>query len=158
MKTRYAFFFLIAAAILIIDQFAKYLIRSRLNAWGVIGISPFFNIVYVENTGSAFGMFKGLGNAFFISVAVIAIAAVSYMIVRDGSNRWGFSLILGGATGNLVDRVAYGHVLDFLDFYVGKHHWPAFNVADSALTIGIILLLAKSFFSAGEPALREKNR
>jgi signal peptidase II len=149
MKIRYTHFFLISATILILDQYTKYLIKSHLSAFEVVGISPFFNIVYVENTGSAFGMFKNLGNAFFITIAILATIAVTFLIVRDSNNRVSFSLILGGAMGNLADRIVYGYVVDFLDLHAGKYHWPAFNIADSALTVGIVLLLTKSFFAAG---------
>ncbi len=144
MKTRYPLFFLISLAICALDQFTKYIIKSRFHVFDVIAVLPFFNIVYVENAGSAFGMLKGLGNVFFIAIAAFAIAVVAFLIVRDGDNRLGFSLILGGAAGNLADRVIYGYVIDFLDLYAGKYHWPAFNVADAALTVGIALLLTRS--------------
>lgn len=144
MKTRYPIFFFISLVIFVLDQFTKYFIKSHLHPFDAIAVLPFFNIVYVENAGSAFGMLKGLGNAFFIPIAVLAVAVVAFLVVRDRDNRLGFSLILGGAAGNLADRVIYGYVIDFLDLYAGKHHWPAFNVADSALTIGIVLLLTKS--------------
>jgi signal peptidase II len=107
---------------------------------------PFFNIVYVENIGSAFGMFKSLGNVFFIIVAALAMVFVSILIIKDKDNRLSFSLILGGAAGNLTDRIIRGYVIDFLDMYVGRYHWPAFNVADSALTIGIFLIALGLFF------------
>jgi signal peptidase II len=150
MKYRYAVFFVISLAVFILDQVTKYLITSHLRLFQVIPVMPFFNIVYVDNTGSAFGMFKGLGNPFFIGIAGAAIIAVAVMIIKDRENRLGLSLILGGAAGNLADRVIHRYVIDFLDFYAGKHHWPAFNVADSALTVGIALLLIKTVFHRTE--------
>ncbi|MDI6800529.1 MAG: signal peptidase II [Thermodesulfovibrionales bacterium] len=139
-------FFLIALFIFILDQLTKYLIKTQVSLFEVIRILPFFNIIYVENTGSAFGMFKGLGNTFFIIIALAAAVFVSVLIIRDKQNRPAFSFILGGAAGNLTDRIIYGYVIDFLDFYIGRFHWPAFNVADSALTIGILFLMIKTVF------------
>lgn len=143
MKNRYPAYFLVALIVLILDQMTKYLVRGRLSLFEVINVLPFFNIVYVENVGSAFGMFRGLGNTFFIFFAAAAILVVVVMIIKDRENRLGFSLILGGASGNLIDRLLHGHVIDFLDVYAGRYHWPSFNVADSALTIGIVLLFFK---------------
>jgi signal peptidase II len=140
--------FLVALIIFILDQFTKYLITSYVSPYEIIRVLPFFNIVYVENIGSAFGMFKSLGNIFFIAVAALAMVFVTILIIKDKDNRLSFSLILGGAAGNLVDRLVYGYVIDFLDVYAGRYHWPAFNVADSALTIGIVLMVLKMFFAS----------
>lgn len=139
--------FVIALIILVLDQTTKYLVKSHISPFEIIRILPFFNIVYVENTGSAFGMFRSLGNVFFIAVAALAMVFVSILIIQDKDNRLNLSLILGGAAGNLTDRLIYGYVIDFLDVYVSRYHWPAFNVADSALTIGILLLMIKTVFS-----------
>jgi signal peptidase II len=144
MKTRTASYFMLAFVVFVLDQGTKYVVMDNLSIYGVIKVMPFFNIVYYRNIGSAFGMFKGLGNPFFIFVSAAAIVAVSVMIIKDRDNRLGFSLILGGAAGNLSDRIAHGYVVDFLEVYAGNFYWPAFNVADSALTIGIGLLLIKS--------------
>ena len=144
MKSRTAAFFVLAFVVFALDQGTKYLIMKNLNLYQVINALPFFNVVYYRNIGSAFGMFKGLGNPFFIFMSAAAIVAVSVMIIKDGDNRLAFSLILGGAAGNLADRVAHGYVIDFLEVYAGNFYWPAFNVADSALTIGIVLLMIKS--------------
>ena len=148
MKNSPSVFFLTSFIIFVLDQVTKYLIRSHLSLFEVINVLPFFNIVYVENTGSAFGMFKGLGNIVFIAIASVAIVSVVVLLIKDRENRTGFSLILGGAAGNLADRVFLGHVVDFLDVFVGKFHWPAFNVADSALTVGIALLAVNSLLQA----------
>ncbi|MCL4492604.1 MAG: signal peptidase II [Nitrospirae bacterium] len=147
MKNKTAFFFLIALSVFVLDQLAKYLIRTYIGPFDVIRVLPFFNIVYVENIGSAFGMFKGLGNTFFVIIALLAMALISALIIRDKDNRLIFSLILGGTAGNLMDRIIHGYVIDFLDVYAGRYHWPAFNVADSALTIGVALLICKTFFN-----------
>ena len=140
------FYFLVSLSIFTLDQFTKYLIKSYVSPYEIIRVLPFFNIVYVENIGSAFGMFKSLGNAFFIAIAALAIIFVTVIILKGKHDRVAFSLILGGAVGNLTDRLIHGYVIDFLDIYVGRFHWPAFNVADSALTIGMSLLVIKIFF------------
>lgn len=142
--------FVIALIIFIFDQFTKYLIKSHVSPYEVIRVLPFFNIVYVENIGSAFGMFKSLGNAFFMVIAALAMVFVTVLIIKDRDNRLSFSLILGGAAGNLTDRIIRGYVIDFLDVYAGRFHWPSFNVADSALTIGIFMFALKLFFEYKE--------
>jgi signal peptidase II len=144
MKTRTAAYFVLAFVVFVLDHGTKYLIMKNLNLYQVINALPCFNVVYYRNVGSAFGMFKGLGNPFFILVSTAAIVAVSVMIFKDRHHRLGFSLILGGAAGNLADRIAHGYVIDFLELYAGNFYWPAFNVADSALTIGIVLLMIQS--------------
>src|SRR5208337_2725115 len=146
MKNRHFTFFLISLFIFILDQLTKYFIKTHVGPFEVVRVTSFFNIVYVLNTGSAFGMFKSMGNLFFIIVALSAMVLLSFLIIKDSHNRFPFALILGGAAGNLTDRILLGHVIDFLDFYAGSHHWPAFNVADSALTVGISLLLIKTVF------------
>jgi len=144
MKTRPASFFVVAFVVFALDQATKYLIVTSLSPYQVIKALPFFNVVYYRNIGSAFGMFKSLGNPFFIVVSAAAIVAVSVMIVKDCDNRLGFSLILAGAAGNLTDRIIRGYVIDFIEVYAGNFYWPAFNIADSALTIGIALLMIKA--------------
>lgn len=123
-----------------IDQITKYLIRKNLSPHEVINILPGLNIVHVSNTGAAFGILRGAGNLFFIGISVIAIAVILYLLIKEKRHLLPYSLILGGAIGNLIDRITIGHVTDFIDLYVGRFHWPAFNVADSSLTVGIIIL------------------
>jgi len=146
MKQRLSFYLIVALIVLILDQSTKTLIKLYVYPFEVIRILPFFNIVYVENTGSAFGLFKSLGNTFFIIISIFAITLVSFLLVKEKDNRLCYSLIIGGAAGNLVDRIIYGYVIDFFDFHIAGVHWPVFNIADSALTIGIILLFYKTLF------------
>ncbi len=146
MKKRRYIFFLVSLFIFALDQLTKYFIKTHVGPFDVVRVTSFFNIVHVLNTGSAFGMFRSLGNLFFIVVTLSAMALLIFLALKDSDNRFAFALILGGAAGNLADRILFGHVIDFLDFYAGAHHWPAFNVADSALTIGISLLLIKTVF------------
>ena len=144
VRSRPAVYFVVSFAVFLLDQYTKHLIRTGVELYRSIPVTSFFDIVHVHNTGSAFGMFRSLGNTFFILVSVAAIIVISLIMIRRAEDRLALSLILGGAAGNAADRIAFGYVTDFLDFYAGRHHWPAFNVADAALTIGMIMLLAAS--------------
>ena len=141
MKSPVPFFFLLALTVYGFDQATKLAVVRSLHLFQVVPVLPFFNLVYYQNTGSAFGMFRGLGNHFFIVISIAAVVGVSVMLIRDARNRLAFALILGGAAGNVTDRIVRGAVVDFLEVYIWKFPWPAFNVADSALTVGIILLM-----------------
>ncbi len=112
-----------------------------------IDLLPFLRIVHYTNKGAAFGMFANLGNTFFLIISIIAILFIILYASKlpKGLELYALSLILGGAIGNLIDRIRIGKVIDFIDVFVGNWHWPAFNVADSALTIGIILFVLSSF-------------
>lgn len=146
MTKRAVLLFLLAAAVFVLDQATKLVILKYVGLHDIISVTSFFNIVFVENTGSAFGMFKSLGNVFFIAVATAAMAVVSYLIIKSREDGIAFALVLGGAAGNLLDRITRGAVVDFLDFHASGWHWPAFNVADSALTIGVGLLFISVIF------------
>jgi signal peptidase II len=139
-----------AAAVFVLDRFSKWLIESHLSFTDTFRIIPgFFDIVHSENRGVAFGLFNdGATNwstgllSLFALIAVLVIAALLWNGARlDRLSLAGLSLILGGAAGNLFDRIVWGHVTDFLEFYLGDYHWPTFNVADSAIVIGSGLLL-----------------
>ncbi len=118
-------------------------------------IPGLFSLTHVENTGAAFGLFADSTAQWKIGAlvmfSVIALIIVSALLWKHShaltTTTIGLSLILGGATGNLWDRMISGHVVDFLDFYVGSYHWPAFNVADSAIVIGAILLVGEILFT-----------
>ena len=140
----------IALTILILDQVSKLIVASSLEPHQTLPVIPgFFNIVLVKNKGMAFGVFSQISSMFFyyflLSVTVIAVAAVFFFFFTLKKNQgWmasGLSLILGGALGNLVDRVRLGYVIDFLDFVLKNYHWPAFNMADSAVTAGTFCIL-----------------
>jgi len=132
---------IIVLSVVALDQATKYLILTLIPVHDSIEIFPFLRIVHVRNIGAAFGMFKNLGSAFFVLLSFIAIGFILYLLAKRIYNSFGLSLILGGAIGNLIDRIAHGMVTDFIDFSVGAFHWPAFNVADSSLTIGIGIIL-----------------
>jgi signal peptidase II len=150
----------IAVAIVVFDQLTKFAATSYLARHGEIQLAPFLNLVLVHNTGAAFGFLSSAGgwqNVFFIIVALAAGVFILWMYRRlsaqDGLLAIGLMLVLGGALGNLVDRLIHGYVIDFIDVYYGTWHWPAFNVADSAITIGAVLLI----IDALSPGSRHRN-
>lgn len=136
--------------LVILDQATKYLADKLISPFNPIELLPFLHLVNLRNEGAAFGMFKSLGNNIFIIISLIAIGVIFFMLIKGKENPLGLSLILGGAIGNLIDRLFRGSVVDFIDVFAGRHHWPAFNVADSALTIGIGLIFIKLFFKKQE--------
>ena len=141
---RGAYVFFIVVLVVVLDQITKHLIATYLSPFDSIEVFAFLHIVNVRNTGAAFGSFRNIGSSFFIVISVMAITFVISLLVRRTYNYVGLSLVLGGAIGNLIDRVLYGKVVDFIDFSVGSFHWPAFNVADSSLTVGIAVILLAS--------------
>ena len=148
---RAAPWFVAAAVIVLADQLVKWVVLSQLRPGEPIAVTGFFNLVLVFNRGAAFSFLAeapGWQRPLFIAVALTAAAIVSWMLWRYPARRLlcaGLALILGGALGNLWDRAAYGHVVDFLDFHAMGWHWPAFNIADSAISVGAGLLIAESF-------------
>lgn len=142
-------YWIIALTVLVLDQLTKYWATATLMK-GSVPVTPFFKFTLVHNTGAAFGFMSnasGWQNMFFMIVAALASVLIVIMLWRL-QDRWtgtGLALILGGAVGNLVDRALHGYVIDFLDVYYGAWHWPAFNIADSAITIGAVLLVIDAF-------------
>jgi signal peptidase II len=139
----------IAISTLVADQLTKALVVARFSDDSMVPIIPgFFRLVRVENRGIAFGLFSdssspviGMIFAFISAAAIIFVGALLWQTHAAKLTGVGLALILGGAAGNLIDRLARGVVVDFLDFYVASYHWPAFNVADSAICIGAAALL-----------------
>ena len=134
----------------ILDQLTKFWILRSFELYESREIIPgFFNLVYVTNTGAAFSMLAGVDSPwrhyFFLGVGVVACAGLTFAYYRFRAAHRFYSLALGliagGALGNLIDRLRYGAVIDFLDFHLGGYHWPAFNVADSAICVGAVLFL-----------------
>jgi signal peptidase II len=138
----------VTAVVFIADQLTKVTAADYLMQHGDIKLTAFLNFSLVYNRGAAFGFLSsasGWQNIFFISVTLIACAVIVWMIRRldekDKLLAVALLLVLGGALGNLTDRLLYGHVIDFIDVYYGTWHWPAFNIADSAITLGAVLLI-----------------
>lgn len=131
---------IIAVTVIVLDQITKYLVRTQIGAYESIELLPVLNLVNVQNRGAAFGMFSSFGNIFFICISVAALIFMSWIIIKDREDHRIFALLAGGAAGNLIDRLTLGYVVDFVDVAVAGHHWPAFNVADSALSIGMVFM------------------
>jgi signal peptidase II len=139
--------FALAAATVVADQLTKWAVLANFAYGERLQITGFLNLVLVYNKGAAFSMFadaSGWQTPLLIAFALVAAGIVGYLIVKNPHKRLlclGLALILAGAIGNVIDRLRYGHVVDFLDFHAMGWHWPAFNVADSAITIGAVLLI-----------------
>ena len=149
MKRKYWVLLVFCIGILLLDQWTKSMVVQKLPLYQRVEVvQGFFNLTHVRNTGGAFGVFGGekggLGSILFVVVSLVAIGAIVFLFVKIKENErilaLSFSLILSGAAGNLIDRLRYGEVVDFLDFHLFTYHWPAFNVADSAICIGIGLM------------------
>jgi signal peptidase II len=151
LRKKNILFLAIASLVVLLDQATKVWILATLKLHeGFPLIDGFFNIVHVRNPGAAFGFLAGapplFRYLFFIAVTVAAIVLILHYLrasrIEDFSLVSALALILAGAVGNLIDRIRFGEVVDFLDVYIGSHHWPAFNVADSAITVGAGVLMA----------------
>ena len=150
---------IIAALILLCDRMTKALVAQKIALSDSIDVIPgVFRLTHVQNQGAAFGLFADYPSewkvAMLILFSVAALAVVSALLWKNGNalntTAIALSLVFGGALGNLWDRVVSGRVIDFLDFYVGSHHWPAFNIADSAIVVGALLLLSEIFLAPQE--------
>jgi signal peptidase II len=137
----------IALIVILFDQLTKIAVRKVFEYGVPHEITSFFNLILVYNRGAAFSflaMAGGWQRWAFTALGVVAALVICYLLRRHSGQKMfctALALILGGALGNVIDRLMYGHVIDFLDFHVGGWHWPAFNLADSAITIGAILLV-----------------
>jgi len=130
---------------IVLDQISKFWVEARLPLYGSEPIIPHFNLVHLQNTGAAFSMFRDSPKLMFIGLAtIVSLGILSWLFKHRQGETFtavGLCLILGGAVGNVIDRVRLGHVTDFIDFYVGNWHFAAFNVADSAISLGAALLI-----------------
>ncbi len=157
---RYLLLTIISLTTMILDQVVKLYIQQTMRLHETIVVIPgFFHLTYIRNPGAAFGLLASQGNGFrfvfFGLTSLVAVVLLGVLLYKAPQDQWltplAISLVLGGALGNLLDRIRFGEVVDFLDFFVTDFHWPAFNVADSAITIGITILLIHFFME------RKKN-
>jgi signal peptidase II len=155
------FHFLISLGVILLDQFTKWLVNRSITLHDSVVLVPgFLKLTNVQNQGAAFGLFADSTSqwraASLILFSVIAMCIVTMLLWRNSHQitmtGLALSLILGGAAGNLWDRMMHGHVVDFLDFFVGSYHWPAFNVADSAIVVGAFVLMGEILFAKPAPA------
>jgi signal peptidase II len=149
MKRKYWVLLITCLVVLSLDQFTKYTVQKNLPLHDRVEVIPgFFNLTHVRNAGGAFGIFGGRRGGwttlFFVGVSVLAVGSILFFIQKIKEDEkilaLSFSLVLAGAIGNLIDRLRYGEVIDFLEFYLSSFFWPAFNIADSAICIGIGLM------------------
>jgi signal peptidase II len=150
LKPSFNNWLLLSIVVIVLDQISKLVIDNSLQYGQVIPVMPSFNIVLAYNKGAAFSLLAQAGGwqrLFFSLIAVAASAAIIWVLRKHHQNKLmalSLSLILGGALGNLIDRIVYGHVVDFIQVYYSSYFWPAFNVADSAITVGAVLMVLDS--------------
>ena len=165
MKNKYFWVGSIMGLAIVLDQLTKYVVMKSLRMYDSVTVIPgFFNLTYVRNKGAAFGILSGNHGiwriVFFVVVTLVAVAAI-FSMIRKTSERlslWAFSLIAGGAIGNLIDRIRFGEVVDFIEWYARSYHWPTFNVADSAISVGVgLLVIEMLFFSKAGPGENSKT-
>jgi signal peptidase II len=149
----------ISALILVVDHITKYIANTSMTLYQTIEVMPHFNFTLAYNYGAAFSFLADAGGWqrwFFTGLAAVFSVVISVWIARlkptAKLEAISLSLILGGAVGNLIDRLLFGYVIDFLDIYYGSYHWPAFNIADSAICVGAVLLILDSFRKKDEAA------
>ena len=160
--TKTAFVTAVATAILAVDQLTKWYIRQTVPLYETIPVVSFFNITHVLNRGGAFSLLADASDAirvpFFLLASIVAIGLLIYFLRHIPGQQRGLLFavagILGGALGNLVDRLTLGQVTDFLDLHWRGYHWPAFNVADSFISIGVVILVFHSILTTKQPQPR----
>ena len=139
----------LSAAVMLFDQVTKQLVVRNLEWFDSIPVMPHLNLVYLRNTGAAFSMLADAPPAFFVLLGVAVSVGILIWLRRHPQGERlvavGLSLILGGALGNVIDRVTRGYVVDFVDFYWGGWHFAAFNLADTAITIGAVMMIIDAF-------------
>lgn len=159
MKGKWALTLVPALVVVVLDQLTKAVVLARMELHqSILLVDGFFALTYVRNTGAAFGIFAGHDAALrvpmLLAVATLSLGVLLWFVRTVPVERRfviaACGAVLGGALGNMIDRAAYGEVIDFLDVYVGMYHWPAFNVADAAITCGVVVLCLDAL--RGEPA------
>ena len=156
LKPRLGHWLALSALVILLDQISKAAISSRFIYGESVEVTGFFNLVLAHNKGAAFSMLSDAGGWqrwLFTLIAVVASAWIIWLLRKHPQQKlfcFSLALILGGALGNLMDRINYGYVVDFLDFYWGTSHFPAFNVADAAITCGAALMIWDSFMHKAE--------
>ena len=156
MTAKYKYFAITAAVVIALDQISKALVLQHFQLYESVSVIPgFFNLTHIRNPGGAFGILasggSNLRNVLFLGAGTVALGMILYFLKatedKERLMRFTLALIFGGAIGNIIDRLRFGEVIDFLDFYIGSLHWPAFNVADSAITVGICLFVYHLIFN-----------
>jgi signal peptidase II len=154
LRNKYLHLFFVANALIILDQYSKVMVVNHIHLYdSIVVIDNFFSLTHIRNPGVAFGLFADLNLEYkallFIAISSVAIVAILVIFhqtpVEKSKAHYSLILIFSGAVGNLIDRIYYKEVIDFLDFFVGNYHWPAFNVADACITIGVGMMILDLF-------------
>jgi len=153
MKKKHLWVGIIVGIVLVLDQVTKYIVEKHIRLHEIITVIPgFFNLTHVRNPGAAFSLFSAAPESFrtifFTTITIIAVVVI-IVLIRKTHGRlmvFAFALIMGGALGNVIDRVRYGEVVDFIQWYYRSYYWPSFNIADSAITVAVVLLAIDMLF------------
>lgn len=154
----------LSTAIVILDQLTKHWVKQAFSLHEVVEVTSFFNLLLVYNTGAAFSLLADAGGwqrTFFVAIAVVASVWIGWLLSKHAAETLfclALALILGGAVGNVIDRILIGGVVDFLDFHVFGWHWPAFNVADIGISCGAVLLVIDAFRTKQAPEASNSPR
>ena len=160
MKNKYVLLFFVSGVLIVMDQYTKLMVSLHIPLnYSVKVVEGFFNFTHIRNSGVAFGLFASQQSEYkalmFIAISTIAIIAILVIFHQTPKEKkmvqTGLILIFSGAIGNLIDRVLHGEVIDFLDFFINRHHFPAFNIADSCITVGVIMMVIDLFFGEVGP-------
>ena len=160
MKNKYVLLFFVSGVLIVMDQYTKLMVSLHIpRNYSVKVVEGFFNFTHIRNSGVAFGLFASQQSEYkalmFIAISTIAIIAILVIFHQTPKEKkmvqTGLILIFSGAIGNLIDRILHGEVIDFVDFFINRHHFPAFNIADSCITVGVIMMVIDLFFGEVGP-------
>jgi len=160
MKNKYVLLFFVSGVLIVMDQYTKLMVSLHIPLnYSVKVVEDFFNLTHIRNSGVAFGLFASQQSEYkalmFIAISTIAIIAILVIFHQTPKEKkmvqTGLILIFSGAIGNLIDRILHGEVIDFVDFFINRHHFPAFNIADSCITVGVIMMVIDLFFGEVGP-------
>ena len=160
MKNKYVLLFFVSGVLIVMDQYTKLMVSLHIPLnYSVKVVEDFFSLTHIRNSGVAFGLFASQQSEYkalmFIAISTIAIMAILVIFHQTPKEKKmvqnGLILIFSGAIGNLIDRILHGEVIDFVDFFINRHHFPAFNIADSCITIGVTLMVIDLFCGEARP-------
>jgi len=160
MKNKYVLLFFVSGVLIVMDQYTKLMVSLHIPLnYSVKVVEDFFNLTHIRNSGVAFGLFASQQSEYkalmFIVISTIAIIAILVIFHQTPKEKkmvqTGLILIFSGAIGNLIDRVLHGEVIDFVDFFINRHHFPAFNIADSCITVGVAMMVIDLFVGEAGP-------
>lgn len=155
---------LTALAVIVLDQASKVLVYTWLNENDpVVAVTPFFNLVAAWNTGVSFSMFNNMGEAGVYILSAFSLLVVGFLLYwlkneKSVYNQVALGFVIGGAVGNVIDRIRLSAVFDFLDFHLSGHHWPAFNLADSFICLGAAMIICEGVFLQHRPDVKTSNK